>query len=104
MSIPTRDHESCWTDEYLIAHCEGYRVDDEHGNRVGVVDSVLWPDEAFEDAEAVVLRQTGRQDEIVIPLGEIRDIDPWDERIVVPASTVRRAGARSRSPLAASLE
>jgi hypothetical protein len=90
MSVQTGEHESCWTDEYLIAHSEGYRVEDECGEPVGVVDSVVWPDELFADAEALVVRCVGRRDHIVIPLEEIRKIDPWIERIVVPARVVRR--------------
>ncbi len=99
MSVQTGEVESCWTDEYLIAHSEGYRVEDEWGGRVGVVDSVVWPDEAFADAEAIVVRCAGRPDHIVIALEEIRDVDPWDKRVVVPAGIVRRVAPVSTPPL-----
>jgi len=99
VSVSTGQHESCWTDEYLIAHSEGYRVEDEEGGRVGVVDSVVWPDEAYENAEAVVVRCAGRPDHIVIPREEIRSVDPWNERIVVPARVARRVAQVSPPPL-----
>ena len=99
MSVQTGEFESCWTDEYLIAHSEGYRVEDESGGRVGVVDSVVWPDEPFADAEAIVVRCAGRPDHIVIALEEIREVDPWDKRVVVPSSIVRRVAPVFTPPL-----
>ncbi|HEX5095233.1 MAG TPA: hypothetical protein VFX21_04440 [Acidimicrobiia bacterium] len=99
MSAQTGHDESCWTDEYLIAHSEGYRVDDERRQLVGVVDSVVWPDEPFEDAEAVVVRCAGRPEHIVIPVEEIREVDPWDKRIVVSARSVLPVSPASPPPL-----
>jgi ribosomal 30S subunit maturation factor RimM len=99
MTASNSTNECCWTDEYLMAHSEGYLVEDEHGQRVGVVDSVLWPEEPFEDAEAIVVRCTGRPDPIVIPLDEIRDIDPWNKRIVVSAMAVVQHQPVSPHPL-----
>ena len=99
MSVQTGEFESCWTDEYLIAHSEGYRVEDESGGGVGVVDSVVWPDEPFADAEAIVVRCVGRPEHIVIALEEIREVDPWDKRVVVPSSIVRRVAPVFTPPL-----
>ena len=103
MSVPTAEHKSCWTDEYLIAHSEGYRVEDERGVHVGVVESVVWPDAAFGEAEAIVVRCADRPGYIVIPCGEIREVDPWDERIVVPARVARRRAPAAPPPLSAQL-
>lgn len=83
-------HGSCWSDEYLLSHCEGYRVVDETGEPVGFVDRVLWPDEEFGDAEAVVVRYTDRRPEVVIPLEQVIEIEPWAERVVVPAAVAER--------------
>ena len=103
MSVPTAAHKSCWTDEYLIAHSERYRVEDERGVNVGVVESVVFPDAAFGEAEAIVVRCADRPGHIVIPCGEIREIDPWDERIVVPARVARRRAPAAPPPLSAQL-
>ena len=103
MSVRTAAHKSCWTDEYLIAHSERYRVEDERGVHVGVVESVVWPDAAFGEAEALVVRCADRPGHIVIPSGEIREIDPWDERIVVPARVARRRAPTAPPPLSAQL-
>jgi hypothetical protein len=94
MTVPTDTHESCWTDEYLIAHSEGYRVEDECGVHVGVVESVVWSEAPFGRAEAVVVRCAERPGHIEVACGEIADVDPWEERIVV------RAGVAGRRPQA----
>lgn len=83
-------HRSCWSDEYLLSHCEGYRVVDETGAPVGVVDRVLWPDEEFGEAEAVVVRSADRGHEVVIPLERVIEIEPWAERVVVRAPVAER--------------
>ena len=88
MSLSTHQHESCWTDEYSIAHSECYGVEDEHGERVGVVDRVVWPDEPFAAATAVVVRLTRRRGRVVIPVDVVRDVDPSRARLVVPASAL----------------
>jgi hypothetical protein len=35
---------TCWTDAYLLEHCEGFRVDS-NGVHVGYVEEVVWPDD-----------------------------------------------------------
>jgi len=83
-------HRSCWSDEYLVSHCEGYRVVDETGDPVGWVDRVLWSDEEFGEAEAVVVRYADRLYEVVIPLERVIEIEPWAERVVVRAPVAER--------------
>ena len=77
-------HRSCWSDEYLVSHCEGYRVVDESGVAVGVVDRVLWSDEPFGEAEAVVVRYPNCRNGVVVPLERVIEIEPG-QRIVVRA-------------------
>ncbi len=48
---------SCWSDEYLLSHCEGYRVVDETGEPIGLIDRVLWPEDHFGAAAALVVAQ-----------------------------------------------
>ena len=94
MTVSTDMHESCWTDEYLIDHSEGYRVEDECGVHVGVVESVVWSEAPFGGAEAVIVRCAERPGHIEVLRCEISDIDPWDERIIVRAGV---AGRRARA-------
>jgi hypothetical protein len=88
--------ESCWTEEYLLGHCENYRVDTEAGEHVGIVDRVVWSDDGFE-AQALVVgppRRAGSA--IVVPLRCVIELHAKGEWIVVssqpPAdpSTTRR--------------
>ncbi len=76
------ERESCWSDEYLLSHCEGYRVVDEAGDTVGYVDRILWAEEPFGDPVGLVVCRT-RCEEIVIPLERVVAIDSGVERIVV---------------------
>jgi ribosomal 30S subunit maturation factor RimM len=81
---------SCWTDEYLLSHCENYRVDDETGKHLGVVERVIWSSEPFGEAEALVVRSPERQQPITIPLRQVNEIKPWSELIVVSAPVAPR--------------
>jgi hypothetical protein len=87
---------SCWTDAYAWAHCEGYRVDSEAGEHLGSVDRVVWPEDGRE-ADAVLVQSVCGDREIVVPLGSVVEIRPWEERIIVPrpvAELLRRAPRR----------
>jgi len=54
---------------YLLAHTEGYRVDGESGERVGVVDRVQWSEGRFEfEPKALVVRSLSSAREVVVPL------------------------------------
>jgi hypothetical protein len=73
---------SCWTDEYLLAHCERYVVEGESGERVGIVDRVLCDEDGIEAEELVVRSLTGAA-EIVVPVEQVIELRPTGERIVV---------------------
>lgn len=73
---------SCWTDEYLLAHCERYVVESESGERVGIVERVLCDEDGIEAEELVVRSLTGAA-ELVVPVEEVIELRPSGERIVV---------------------
>ncbi len=76
---PKHEDESCWTPDYLLRHCEGYRVDSPDGHLGYVEEVVLLPDESqtigflVREAEGVVF----------VSVRQIRDFSPGAERIVV---------------------
>lgn len=76
---------SCWTDEYLLAHCERYSVESESGVRVGIVEGVRCDEDGIE-AEELVIRSLAGAAEIVVPVEEVIELRPWAERIVVSAA------------------
>jgi hypothetical protein len=83
MATSTDFHQrSCWTDEYLLAHCERYFVEGESGERVGVVDHVLCDEDGIE-AEELIVRSLSGAAEIVVPVEQVIELRPCGERIVV---------------------
>ena len=93
-------HTSCWSDEYLLSHCENYRVVDENGKRLGFVERVIWSSEPFGEAEALVVRSSERQQLIKIPLRQVSEIKPRSELLVVAAAVYAsscRSGASAVS-------
>ena len=86
----------CWSDEYLLSHCENYRVVDENGKRLGFVERVIWSSEPFGEAEALVVRSSERQQLIEIPLPHVSEIKPRSELLVV-AAAVYASSRRSES-------
>jgi hypothetical protein len=70
---------SCWTDEYLLRHCEGYRVDalDVHAGYVEEI--VLLPDESTPIGFLV----RGGSGLTFVSVHQIRDFSPDAQRIVV---------------------
>ena len=81
------DSRSSWTDEYLLAHCEGYWVETEAGERVGIVDRVRCAADGIE-AQALVVRGLGGG-EVVVPVELIAELRPSSERVVVPERVTR---------------
>lgn len=64
MASLTDVHGKSW---YLLAHTEGYRVDSESGERVGVVDRVHWSEGRFEfEPKALVVRPLSSAREVVV--------------------------------------
>ena len=93
---------SCWTDEFVLSHCAGYRVEDELGWHVGFVEQALVADEEFGPALALVVR-VGRVEggSVVIPIGEVVAVEPAAERLVVRAgSHIRGAGSGADAGIA----
>jgi hypothetical protein len=77
--------ESCWTEEYLLGHCENYRVDTEAGEHVGVVDRVVWSDDGF---EALIVNPRRAGPAIVVPLRCVIELHPGGEWIVVSSEAL----------------
>ena len=75
-------HQSCWTDEYLLAHCESYVVEGESGERVGFVTRVRLDADEIEAVELVVRSPSGAS-EIVVPVEQVIELQSCGERIVV---------------------
>ena len=86
---------SCWTDEYLLSHCENYRVVDENGKRLGFVERVVWSSEPFGEAKGLVVRSSERQELVKIPLRQVGEIKPRSQFLVV-AAAVYASSRRSR--------
>jgi len=66
-----------WSTEYLLTHCEGYRVDTPAGP-LGFVERVLFSEENEPQALAV---RTGRFQTrlVIVPLNELDEIRPeWE--------------------------
>lgn len=74
---------SCWTDAYAATHCDGYRVESETGQHLGSVDRILWSEDGREP-ESLLVQSVSGDREIVVRLGSITEIRPWDERVIVP--------------------
>jgi hypothetical protein len=87
---------SCWTDEYLLAHCEGYWVESESGERLGIVDRVLC-DEEGDETEAFVVRSLSGAADMVVPVDQVSELRPWAERIVVCDAVAQALATGMRS-------
>ena len=84
--------DSCWSTDYWLRHCEGFRVTTEDGE-TGVVDAVDLTPQG--DVEALVVR-FGREftHSVRVPSTAVEELDPVDETIVLgPISERRRRHA-----------
>ncbi|MGZ4415994.1 MAG: hypothetical protein ACXVRZ_16705 [Gaiellaceae bacterium] len=93
-AYPEQD-ASCWTDEYLLRHCEGYRVDllDVHDGYVEEI--VLLPDESTPIGFLV----RGVSGLFFVSVHQIRDFSPRAQRIVVgPLPPIGRPSRREAPP------
>jgi hypothetical protein len=81
---------TCWSDDYLLSHCEHYRVADETGEHFGFVDRVIWSSESFGEAVALVVRLSERQRLITIPLQQVKAVKPWSEIVVASSAFALR--------------
>jgi hypothetical protein len=93
-TYPKHEDESCWTHDYLLRHCEGYRVDSPGGHLGHVEEPVLSRDES----ETIGFLVRGTEGLVFVSVRQIRDFSPRGQRIVVdPLSLVRRALSRRGS-------
>jgi hypothetical protein len=72
----------CWTEEYCLAHCRGFRVAGPDGP-LGYVDAVLFGPEGREPVALVV---RGRR-RIVVPVGKVVRLRPALELVLVSQSS-----------------
>jgi hypothetical protein len=96
----TVSFDICWSTDYWLRNCEGFRVTTEDGE-TGCVDAVDLTPQG--DAEALVLR-FGREftHSVRVPAAAVEALDPVDETIVLgPISDRRRrhASRQLRIPL-----
>ena len=68
----------CWTDEYWLTQCRGFRVS-APGGHVGYVEEVLLAAEGTSPAAIVVRGERA----ILVPAQEIIDVLPGEERVVL---------------------
>ena len=84
---PRQQDASCWTDEYSLRHCEGYRADSPDGHHLGYVEEiVLLPDES----EPIGFLVRGASGLIFVSVHQIRDFSARAELIV--ADPLPRSG------------
>jgi hypothetical protein len=74
----------CWSEEYLLRHCTGFRVGG-LGGQLGYVEEVLLDPET-DTPVALLVRGTST---IEVPLSRIRRLIPGQERVLV-GSKARR--------------
>jgi hypothetical protein len=79
VTYPTQQEASCWTHEYLLRHCEGYRVDSPDGHHGYVEEIVLLPDE--DTPTGFLVR--GGSGLTFVSVDQIRDFSPGAQRILV---------------------
>ncbi len=96
----TVSFDICWSTDYWLRHCDGFRVTTEDGE-IGFVDAVDLTPQG--DAEALVLRFGSEFTHSVrVPVAAVEALDPVDEAIVLgPISDRRRrhASRQLRIPL-----
>ena len=86
--------ESCWAHDYLVRHCEQFRVDllDRH---LGYVeDTVFAPDES----EPIGFLVRGDSGLVFVSARQIRDFSPRAQRILVDPLPVARHRSPARLP------
>jgi hypothetical protein len=91
---PKQEDASFWTDEYLLRHCEEYRVDSPDGHHLGYVEEIVrLPDESTPIGFLV----RGDSGLTFVSVNQIRDFSPPAQRIVVdPLPLIDRPSTPSR--------
>jgi hypothetical protein len=96
----TTNRRSCWTDAYLLSHCERYSVETPDGERVGVVENIDWDDEWAPEPRALIVRSLDSDRVVAVSPEDVSEVQGWAERIVLPAritDRLRVAGRRLTS-------
>jgi hypothetical protein len=74
---------SCWSAEYLLAHCEGYRVESAGGTRGYVEEIVSAPDESR--PLSLLVRPAAGRRLFLVPADDVLELCPDTESVVVRA-------------------
>jgi hypothetical protein len=90
----THEAESCWTHDYLLRHCEEFRVDfpDRH---VGYVEDIVLPPDESEPLGFLVRGDSGL---VFVSVHHIRDFSPRAQRILVDPLPVAERRSPARLP------
>lgn len=79
---------SCWTANYLLAHCEGYRVESNE-DMLGYVEEVVRAPDGIEPLALRVRRVSGERGIFTMGLESVLELHPNSELIVVRAPRAR---------------
>jgi hypothetical protein len=86
--------ESCWEHDYLLRHCEQFRVDSPERHLGYVEDIVLPPDES----EPFGFLVRGDSGLVFVSVRQIRDFSPRAQRILIDPLPVARRRSPTRLP------
>ena len=78
----------CWTREYWLDHCEGYRVSTRRGH-LGFVEEIVRDPTTDEPTALMVSGSHGERGLMVVPIAEIVDVRAEIEDILVAPGSVR---------------
>ena len=84
--------ETCWTAEYVLAHCERYRVESDQGT-LGYVDEVIETEDGTGALGLLVRTRNGRS--FSIGIDDVLELHPSGERIVVRSDLVEQLAERA---------
>lgn len=74
-AVMTDLEHSCWTAEYLLAHCERYRVESNEG-QLGYVEEVIWAPDGSEPLALRVRTGFGEGGLVTIMVGDVLELHP----------------------------
>jgi hypothetical protein len=94
---PAKVHpeENIWTIEYLLVHCQGYRVESAEG-RLGYVEEVVQDPQWGIWGEPVSLRVRTDAGILAIPIEDVLDLHPNGKRLVVRTRLARSDHGRGQ--------
>jgi hypothetical protein len=95
MSAPRVDSShSCWTTDYLLAHCEHYRVESADGP-IGYVERVIRSADGRVPLRLAV-RACGAEGSLMVAIEDLLELHPEGERIVVRRPSRERTSPEPR--------